>query len=203
MKEAHTYSTEEVAQQIKTAFDPYFEASVEVWLSFAKLGSLMVTTKNQVIKTADTTEKYLSFILQGSGGILLWKDQQFICLDLCYEGAFFGDYMSFLTSQPSPLEVVTFEPSRLFVLPRTQFELLGRQDIGNRLCRMAAESLFIHKQQQQIGLLTQTAADRYRELLAREPQVIRRTPQHYIASYLGITPQSLSRIRRQIAKAHE
>ena len=65
---------------------------------------------------------------------------------------------------------------------------------------LAAEGLFVHKQNQQIKMLTQTAKKRYLELQVTQPNILQRVPQKYIASYLGITPQSLSRIRAETAK---
>lgn len=187
-----------VEEKIKEAFDPFFNVPVEAWKSFADLGEIVSSAKDQIIKRADTVEKYLSFILSGSGGILLWNKSNFVCIDLCYEGEFFGDYMSFLDQQPSPIEVVTFEPSELFRISRTNFVKLSESSvIGDKIRRSASEALYIHKQKQQIDILIKTAAERYAELQTRQPQIIQRTPQKYIASYLGVTPQSLSRIRRQ------
>ena len=60
---------------------------------------------------------------------------------------------------------------------------------------MGAENSFVEKQQQQIDLLTKTAEKRYTELLQKNPEIIQRIAQKHIASYLGITAQSLSRIR--------
>ncbi|MNJ91813.1 Cyclic nucleotide-binding domain protein [compost metagenome] len=187
-----------IEERIKQAFDPYFNVPLEAWKSFADLGEVITTAKDETIKMTGTTEKYLSFILQGSGGILLWNNNNFVCIDLCYEGDFFGDYMSFLSHNPSPLEVVTFEPTELFRISKTNFDKLGyNSDFGDKICRFASEALFVHKQQQQIDILTKTAAERYLEL----QNIVQRTPQKYIASYLGVTPQSLSRIRKeQVAK---
>jgi len=190
-------------ETIKQAFDPYFKVPLKAWKSFADLGEVITTTKDSIIKNTNTTEKYLSFILKGSGGILLWNNNNFVCIDLCYEGDFFGDYMSFLDQRPTPLEVITFEPSEIFRIPRVNFEKLSfNTEFGDKICRFAAEGLFIHKQEQQIALLIKTASDRYVELLAKQPNIILRTPQKYIASYLGITPQSLSRIRKELANNH-
>ncbi len=192
--------TEEI---IKRAFDPYFPVPLEAWKSFTDLGEIIVTTKDQILKNNDTTEKHLSFIVQGSGGIMLWNNSNYVCIDLCYEGDFFGDYMSFLTQQPTPLEVITFEASTLFRISKTNFDKLSsNSEVGDRICRFASEGLFIHKQRQQIDILTKTAAERYNELQTRQPEIIRRTPQKHIASYLGITPQSLSRIRNEYTVKH-
>lgn len=187
-----------IEEKIKQAFDPYFNVPIEAWKSFTELGEIIVTTKNQTIKKADTTEKYLSFILKGSGGILLWNNNNFVCIDLCYEGEFFGDYMSFLNQQPTPLEVVTFEPSKLFRISKSNFDKLNNNtEFGNKICRFASEGLFVHKQKQQIDILTKTATERYIELQDRHTKILQQTPQKHIASYLGITPQSLSRIRKE------
>ena len=188
---------------IKQAFDPYFQAPLEAWKSFTDLGEVITTTKDQIVKKTGTKEKYLSFILKGSGGILLWNNTNFVCIDLCYEGDFFGDYMSFLDQRTTPLEVITFEPSELFRISKANFDTLSNNtEFGDKICRFASEGLFIHKQKQQIDILTKTATERYIELQTQQPTVIQRTPQKYIASYLGITPQSLSRIRNAYAVKH-
>lgn len=189
-------------EKIKQAFDPYFNVPIEAWQSFADLGEIITTEKDQIIKSTGTTEKYLIFILNGSGGILLWKNNNFVCIDLCYEGEFFGDYMSFINQEPSPLEVVTFEPSELFRISKANFDTLSNTEFGDKICRFASEALFVHKQKQQIDILTKTAAERYIELQAMQPRIIQRTPQKYIASYLGVTPQSLSRIRKECLVKH-
>jgi CRP-like cAMP-binding protein len=190
-------------ERIKQAFDPYFNVPLEAWKSFTDLGEVIATTKDQIIKNPDTTEKYLSFILKGSGGILFWNNTNFVCIDLCYEGEFFGDYMSFLDQRPTPLEVITFEPSELFRISKTNFDKLSSNTaFGDKICRFASEALFMHKQKQQIDILSKTATERYLELQTIQPTIIQRTPQKYIASYLGITPQSLSRIRNECALKH-
>lgn len=188
----------EIAYLLKTAFDPYFEAPLNVWESFADHGTEKWIEKDSVIKASHTTEKFLHFILKGSGGIFLWNNNNYVCTDLCFEHEFFGDYLSFLNRQPSPLEVIAFEPTHLLSISADNFERLSQTEIGSKLRRMAAEGLYIHKQQQQIDMLTKTAGERYTELLERVPEIHRRVPQKFIASYLGITPQSLSRIRRSL-----
>jgi CRP-like cAMP-binding protein len=190
-------------EKIKQAFDPYFNVPIEACKSFTDLGEMITTTKDQTIKNAGTTEKYLSFILKGSGGILLWNNSNFVCIDLCYEGEFFGDYKSFLNQQPTPLEVVTFELSELFRISKANFDKLSNNtEFGEKICRYASEALFVHKQKQQIDLLTKTATERYIELQASQLKIIQRTPQKHIASYLGVIPQSLSRIRKEQAAKH-
>jgi CRP-like cAMP-binding protein len=188
------------SEKIKKAFDPYFTAPLEAWQSFTKMGEVMHAAKDQIIKKQGAKEHYLYFILEGSGGIFLWNKNNYVCIDLCYQHEFFGDYMSFLMAQPSPIEVVLFENTELFKISKTNFDALSHNTaFGDKISRCAAEALFIHKQQQQIDILTKTAKERYLDLQLRQPEILQRTPQKHIASYLGITPQSLSRIRHEMS----
>jgi CRP/FNR family transcriptional regulator, anaerobic regulatory protein len=189
------------AEKIKQAFDYFFEAPIEAWESFASLGEVIKVDKSTVLKSNSTIEKYLYFVLKGTGGIFLWNKNNFVCIDLCFENDFFGDYMSFITNSPSALEVLSFEEMELFRISKANFDKIGNgTSYGDKICRFAAEGLFIHKQQQQIDILTKTAKERYLDLLVRNSTVVQRIPQKHIASYLGITAQSLSRIRSEICK---
>jgi CRP-like cAMP-binding protein len=184
---------------VKKIFDPYFEAPLEIWESFAAFLKQRSYKKNEIIKESNVTERTLQIIIEGSAGIFLWKDDSTICLDLCYENDFFGDYMSFLTQQPTELYTQAIEATELLSISYTDLnKLYQSSEIGMIIGRVAAESLYIHKQTQQMDLLMLTAEERYLKLLERQPEVVRRTPQKHIASYLGITPESFSRIRKKV-----
>ena len=186
---------------IKQIFDPYFVAPIEIWESFALLLEPRSFKKNEIIKQDNTKEDYLSILTNGSAGVFLWKENAPVCVDLCYENEFFGDYMSFLTQQPTPLFTQAIEPTEILSISYSNLnELYNSSTIGINIGRMAAESLFIHKQTQQIDLLMLTAEERYLKLLERQPEIVKRTPLKHIASYLGIAPESFSRIRKKISR---
>ena len=104
--------------------------------------------------------------------------------------------MSLLLKQPTPLQLVSLEKSEMVRIKSTDFYKLGLTPVGQIIIQISAETSFIDKQQQQIELLTKTAEERYKILLNKFPNIYNRVAQKYIASYLGITPQSLSRIRK-------
>jgi len=185
---------------IKKIFDSYFNAPVEIWESFASQLTQKSFKKNEIIKDANTTEKYLSIIIKGSAGIFVWKENSAICLDLCFENEFFGDYMSFLTQEPTEIFTQALENTEILSISFSDLdELYKNSTVGIYIGRIASESLFIHKQKQQIDLLMLSAEERYLKLLDRQPKTVQRTPQKHIASYLGITPESFSRIRKNVA----
>ncbi|MEB8330507.1 Crp/Fnr family transcriptional regulator [Flavobacteriaceae bacterium KMM 6897] len=184
-----------IVQKIKEAFDPYFKESLENWGRFASLGEVIHCPKGEVLKRPYEIEKYFYLILSGSGSIHLYSKNNYKCVDLAYEFDFFGDYMSYMTQQPSPLETITIEDSELLQIPYHNFQkMLAESKSGEKIARIMADFAFFSKQQQQIDLLTKTASERLQQLKTQVPKLIERTPKKYIASYLGITPQSLSRI---------
>lgn len=185
-----------LAAILKASFDPYFNAPIAAWEEFAQLCVPASFEKNEVIKARDTSEKRFYFILEGSAGLFLWKEATSVCLDFAFEHNFCCDYMSLLTKQPTPLEVVALEPSNMVYITNEQFARLGRTNVGQVIQQISAESSFVDKQQQQIELLTRTAEERYQILTKKFPHIEQRVAQKHIASYLGITPQSLSRIRK-------
>ena len=183
------------AKILKQAFDSYFVAPVEAWKDFAAHCRQLELDKEFILKDVDSVASDFYFIISGSIGIFLWNDDQEACLDFALENNFVGDYMSVLTGKPTPLIVKTLESCSLLAIKREDYLKLGNTEIGMILMRAAAESSYIHKQQQQIDLLTKTAGERYKELIENQPELIKRIAQKHLASYLGITPQSLSRIR--------
>ena len=79
---------------LKQAFDPYFEAPIEVWKTFADLCEEVHFNKNDKIKEAGKTEKYGYFLLEGACGLFIWKENHHVCLDLFIEPTFFTDDIS-------------------------------------------------------------------------------------------------------------
>ncbi|MGL5888352.1 MAG: Crp/Fnr family transcriptional regulator [Bacteroidia bacterium] len=187
------------AERIKQIFDPYYNAPLEVWDALASVMQERTFRKNELLKNSFQTESFLNIIISGSAGIFLDKEGHTLCLDLCYENDFFCDYMSFITQTPTPLYTQALESTTVLSATYPAMETLyATSVIGVQIGRIAAESLYIHKQNQQIELLTLTAEERYKQLLQKQPEIIKRTPSKHIASYLGVTPESLSRIRKTI-----
>lgn len=183
---------------LKSAFDVYFSTPVEAWEQFAEFCEFVKFEKDDVIKEQNTTDRYLYFILKGSAGVFLWKENNFVCLDIAFDHQFCSDYLSFFTIKPTPLQVVALEDCEMLRISATNFKVIVQSPIGNSIRIMAAESAYASKQQQQIELLTKKAIERYEILLQKFPDINNRVAQNHIASYLGITPQSLSRIRREV-----
>jgi len=190
-----------IAEHLKSAFDPFYHAPIEAWQAFANEGERVFAQKEEVLKANHTVERYFYFVLRGSGGVLLWNKHNSICIDICLEHEILCDFASFLTQKATPIEIIVFEDSELLRVAQSRYQELTKTSIGAAISRACSEALYIHKQQQQIDILTKTAKERYQELQHQRSELLQKIPQKYIASYLGITPQSLSRIRAELANS--
>lgn len=77
-------------------------------------------------------------------------------------------------------------------------ELFGRYPRMESFCRASMGSDFGQHQEQLAGFITKTPEERYQELQDTRPDLVQRVPQYLLASYLGVTPESLSRIRKRM-----
>ena len=186
-----------LGKALKKIFDPFIKLDIQVWENFGELGEVVDFPKETILKESHTTENYLHFLIEGSGGNLLWNRNNFVCIDISFENDFLTDYMSFTLQKPTPIEVRLFGDSTVFRIPHSRFqETMNHGNYGEKITRLVAEASFINKQQQQKDLLTKTAKERYLQLI-NDKKGIDRVSLKYLASYLGITPQSLGRIRTE------
>ncbi|PKA16609.1 Crp/Fnr family transcriptional regulator [Leptospira haakeii] len=118
-----------------------------------------------------------------------------------FPGDFTGSYFDLLTEQPSTCNIRAITDCELAVAKFSEFRKLFSQDIvWERLGRIFAENLFLKKARREYELLALSAEERYDLLLKSRPEIEELVPQYHIASYLGITPVSLSRIRAKKKK---
>lgn len=119
-----------------------------------------------------------------------------------FEGDWLGDYESFLTRQASLHFIQALEDTEIYCLYYDDMQHLYTKGARfERFGRLIAENLFVAIGRSRSELASLSAEQRYLNLLSRYPQIAKRIQIKHIATYLAIQPQSLSRIRREIAKS--
>ena len=112
---------------------------------------------------------------------------------------YLSDYSSFLLRQPSKLYIEALEDCELILLDYDIIQILyDKVDSFQKFGRLMAEFLFTQISLRNNSLLFETPEDRYINFSKNRPDLIQRVPQYMIASYLGVTPEALSRIRKRI-----
>lgn len=140
-----------------------------------------------------------SYLLDEKGREFTWA-LHFVEPEATIKNRFVIDYASFTQGEPSRLCIEALTEVRVLSIRRPDVErLFGENQFWSNVGRLIADLAYHHTHHRVLSLLTQTAKDRYEQLRSESPVLLRVAPQHHVASYLGITPQSLSRLRRSLA----
>jgi CRP-like cAMP-binding protein len=119
------------------------------------------------------------------------------------EGEFVCDYASFLPQMPSQINIQALETCLLYTITHANIQqFYERVKYGEKFGRLAIEVVYIDLINQIRSLYNDPPEARYRLFLSKFPHISQRLPQYYIASYVGIKPQSLSRIRKRLTGKH-
>jgi len=124
-----------------------------------------------------------------------------VILQFAIEDWWFSDIASFYEQKPSKLFIETLEESRLLTFnPETKDELLNRVPKFERVFRLMLQRSLAATQNRLINTISKTAQEKYLDFIERYPTIPQRVPQHYIAAYLGISPEFLSKVRTKLSK---
>ncbi|WP_426327414.1 Crp/Fnr family transcriptional regulator [Pedobacter sp. R-06] len=112
-----------------------------------------------------------------------------------------GDRESLTNGTPSRLNIDAIEPTELLLIDKTDFEKLCSQIPQlNQMVNQIIQKSFIVSQNRILANISFTAEEKYQNFLEKYPHIVNRIPQHMIASYIGITPETLTRLRRNMVK---
>lgn len=154
--------------------------------------------KNEVIGRAQLVPNEIFFIKKGLIRVIIndqnGEDQT---IHFALENQFIADYSNFLLQTPAMYSLQALEETETIVLPRSAVNW-GYKNLqeGNKLGRLIAEFYFIYQDQRIKNIYSRTAKERYDTITDIFPNIHTRAPQHMIASYLGITPIHLSRLKK-------
>lgn len=173
-------------------------ANIAEWNRFGHLFQrLEVPAKTTLLHEGEVSRR--AFYLE-SGCLRIWfnHDGKDITFQFFFEGEGVSSIESFRTDQPSLYSIETIEPCTLLVVSREDLQaILESSPLLRREIEEQTFQRLIFYQKLFLSRIKDKPQERYEALLREHPEIVRRVPQHYIASYLGITPVSLSRIRNR------
>jgi CRP-like cAMP-binding protein len=139
---------------------------------------------------------YIFFINKGIARIYYYKAGKEVTEWIAMDGQFFLSITSFFQRTPSHLIIQTIEPAEVFCIHHNRLMELAKKyhDVETLFRKMMTLSLIL-SQQRMDSIQFETAQQRYKKLLMQFPDMVKRVPLSFIASFLGVTLETLSRIR--------
>jgi len=172
------------------------------WIVFSQHLRFSKLKKKHFFTEQDKVCDKVGFIVSGSARYFHIKDGQDITSYFSFENELISSYKSYLTGSPSFSYIQALEECQLITFTRKDMDdMLTNPLLAYKMeqfGRCVAEDTICCFEDRMSSFITQTPEERYLALLNNGGEVLKRIPQHYIAHYLGITPVSLSRIRRRV-----
>jgi CRP-like cAMP-binding protein len=155
--------------------------------------------KRELLVAQGAVENRLHFIVDGVTRSFFQKDEKEISFEFYFTGMFISSYASFLTQTPSAHSIEAFTPLTVLSIQHADYKMLLSKSRNIEIfSRLLTEELFKKVSERNRDLLSLTATERYVKLLNLHTQYVREIPLKYLASYLNVTPESLSRIRKSL-----
>ena len=188
-------------EQIKAYLDQIATISDSDWKFFTSKLQQRIIPKKTVFLKLNETENHISFIESGVVRLYIPKEnpEKEITFGFSFKDQFISAYDSFLTQEPSVYELQALTETTLLSITYKDLQAVYKTtQIGNLIGRLTAERLFLIKSSREQDLLNLSAEERYIKLFKERPELLKVIPLKYISSYIGVTAQALSRIRKRI-----
>lgn len=183
----------DIAQEISRIYCPLTPMAVDV------LASILVPMKFQkgdTILEEGKVCRALYFVEKGMVRQYYYKNQKDVTEHFSFEGRIVFCIESFLKQEPSRLIVEALENTILYAIPYDELhKLMVRNQEMEMLYRKILEHVAISSQEHADSQRFENASERYERLLREKPEIILRAPMVHIASFLQMTPETLSRVR--------
>ncbi|MCX8534164.1 Crp/Fnr family transcriptional regulator [Chryseobacterium luquanense] len=157
-----------------------------------------VKAKSELVSYDKRTDE-LFFLIKGCVRKYYVKDGEQLTIYIMTENNFIAAFDSFMTGSKSTETIECLEPCEVLIINKKDLENLYQKiPLMNEFIRKILEQTLIQFQQSLTSFIKDKPEERYEKLLRDNPAILQRVPQHMLATYLGITATSLSRIRKRI-----
>ena len=160
-----------------------------------------IRKKQYLLQESDVC-KYIAFVEKGAlrAYTVSEKGAEHI-IQFAIEGWLISDMYSFLTGEPATYNIEAIENSELLLTSKAAHEeLLQKLPKYETYTRTQITGAYIAMQRRLTSIISLTLEERYNYFTSLYPDIIQRVPQHMIASFMGLTPETLSRVRNRLAK---
>lgn len=184
---------------IKNYLNNFISLTEEEWNDFQDcMVKEIVPKKTQIVKEGQKCD-FIAFVAEGIYRFYHVKEGEERITAFFSAGDMVTNYRSFLTGKPSEHYIEAINDSAIFKITKKDLQrLYDKHKNFERLGRLIAESTYLAITKRLDSMLNSSPEDRYKELVNRNSRLLQDVPQYMIASYLGIKPETLSRIRAKM-----
>lgn len=183
---------------IRQAFERILPLPEKEWQDLSTLLTVKTFPQGNYLIREGQVENHLYFLNHGATRNYFLKNGKEYTVDFVFAGDFVTAYYSLITREPSPIFIELLAPTEAVVIARDALNAYyDRSPHAQKIGRLIAEHQYAKRLKREMDLLSLTAEERYGQLLARNPALVANLSVKHLSSYLGIQPESLSRIRKQ------
>jgi CRP-like cAMP-binding protein len=166
-------------------------------------GKITVRTfeKRELLLRPGEVEQYMNFVIHGLARMYFYKGKFEVILNLAKEKELISSSSSFLSGNPSNYYIETLEPTTLLSITRDDLESVYRQNSRiERLGREMITHFVLEKEEWEHACMRLDTRERFLQFVERNPELVQRVPQKYLASYLNMKPETFSRLKHLLKK---
>lgn len=157
--------------------------------------------KREMLLQPGEVEQYMNFIIRGLVRMYFYKGRSEVILNLAKEKELISSSSSFLSGAPSNYYIETLEPTTLLSISREDLEKVYRENSRiERLGREIITHFVLEKEEWEHACMRLDARERFLQFVERNPELVQRVPQKYLASYLNMKPETFSRLKHLLKK---
>ncbi|ELR72478.1 cAMP-binding protein [Fulvivirga imtechensis AK7] len=163
----------------------------------AKIASIR---KNDFFLREGEISTSVAFIEQGSMRLFYNAKEKEVCNDFFFENSVIGSFGSFMAQTPSLVNIAAIENCELVIFKHEDvMALIEQYTTIKRLSDIIIQEQFLRSEKREASLLRLNPEERFKNLLEEHPKIFKRIPLRHVASYLNITPETLSRYRAKFS----
>ncbi|MBL6447776.1 Crp/Fnr family transcriptional regulator [Fulvivirga sp. 29W222] len=154
-------------------------------------------SRNEHLKVRGSTDTRLYYVVSGTLRVYVIDEFEEHTIRFGYQGSIIAALDSFITGKPSDFYIQALKKTELKMIPKTTYMEFVQSNAENlQLWHDILEQMVYQQMERERDLLTSSPLERYERVLKRSPQLFQEVPHKYIASYLRMTPETLSRIKK-------
>jgi CRP-like cAMP-binding protein len=154
----------------------------------------------QLLRVGET-EQYMNFVVRGLVRMYFYKGRTELITNIAREGELVSSSASFLSGRPSHYFIETLEPTILLSVTRADLDSVYQQSVRiERLGRLLTTQFVMQKEEWEYECMRLDTRERFTRFMDRNPDLVQRVPQKYLASYLNMKPETFSRLKSVVRK---